>query len=173
MADAIRTGEIDGFCVGEPWGSLAVEQGVGTLLILGAAIWSFSPEKVLAMRTEWAEAHPEICAPLICAVVNARRWIANPSSQSVAAEVLATPDFLNLSGEFLDRGLSGQVMISRRGTSEMYHRFWNSAAVLRPSLGQAKLNGSAYNWRVALALTVMLRRAPRVAFFAQTSTAQR
>ncbi|MEO0989799.1 MAG: ABC transporter substrate-binding protein, partial [Pseudomonadota bacterium] len=40
MAEAIGAGEIDAFCVGEPWGSIAVETGTGRLLLPGRAIWS-------------------------------------------------------------------------------------------------------------------------------------
>jgi len=35
MADALATGEVDAFCVGEPWASYAVETGVGALLLAG------------------------------------------------------------------------------------------------------------------------------------------
>ena len=50
MAGAIAAGEIDAFCVGEPWGSVAVERGAAELILPGAAIWRFAPEKVLAAR---------------------------------------------------------------------------------------------------------------------------
>jgi len=52
MSDAIAAGDIDAFCVGEPWGSMAVENGLGELLLPGNAIWAFAPEKVLAVRTD-------------------------------------------------------------------------------------------------------------------------
>ena len=32
LADALRAGQIDGFCVGEPWNSVAVDAGVGTIV---------------------------------------------------------------------------------------------------------------------------------------------
>ena len=50
MADAMACGEIDAFCVGEPWGSLAVQKGVAELILPSCAIWRFAPEKVLAVR---------------------------------------------------------------------------------------------------------------------------
>lgn len=50
MAEAMAAGEIEAFCVGEPWGSIAVERNVGELILPGAAIWAFAPEKVLAVR---------------------------------------------------------------------------------------------------------------------------
>ena len=39
---------IDGFCVGEPWNSLAVEEGFGWCPTTSAQISSGYPEKVLA-----------------------------------------------------------------------------------------------------------------------------
>ena len=45
LADAMRTGQIDGFCVGEPWSSVAVQAGVGTIVTTTTAIWPLSPEK--------------------------------------------------------------------------------------------------------------------------------
>ena len=68
MAEAIAEGEIDAFCVGEPWGSRSVERGVGALLLPGAAIWSFAPEKVLAVRQDWAETERSLLHRLIRAV---------------------------------------------------------------------------------------------------------
>ena len=46
MAEAMAAGEIDAFCVGEPWGSLAVENGVAEILLPSSAIWNRAPEKV-------------------------------------------------------------------------------------------------------------------------------
>ena len=55
----VAAGEIDAFCVGEPWGSVAVERGAAELILPGAAIWRFAPEKVLAMPREAVRAEPE------------------------------------------------------------------------------------------------------------------
>ena len=65
MARALAMGEIDAFCVGEPWGSIAVEAGVGELVLPGTAIWAFAPEKVLATRLGWAAAEPGLAGPLV------------------------------------------------------------------------------------------------------------
>ena len=52
LADAMRAGQIDGFCVGEPWNSVAVEAGVGAIVAPTTAIWPLSPEKVLGCRAD-------------------------------------------------------------------------------------------------------------------------
>ena len=54
MADALGAGRIDGYCVGEPWNTAAVAQGVGRIVTIKAAIWKSRPEKVLGVDAEWA-----------------------------------------------------------------------------------------------------------------------
>lgn len=115
MGDAIRAGEIDAFCVGEPWGSQAVEDGMGELLLPGSAIWAFAPEKVLAVRADWAEAEDMLRGRLIRAVWRAGRWLGDPASSSLAAEILARPGYLDLPADILDRALSGRLVLSGRG----------------------------------------------------------
>jgi len=115
MADALAADEIDAFCVGEPWGSLVVEQNVGQLLLPCSAIWQSFPEKVLAMRTGWAEENPALCGKLIRALVKAAAWLAKSTSPTLTAEMLSRPDYLNISWAVLERALTGQLVISARG----------------------------------------------------------
>jgi NitT/TauT family transport system ATP-binding protein len=60
MAEALAAGEIDAFCVGEPWGSVSVDGNIGALLLPGKAIWNFAPEKVLATRETWADTETQL-----------------------------------------------------------------------------------------------------------------
>jgi len=115
MADALNSGEIDAFCVGEPWGSVAVEQGAGTLLLPGTAIWAAAPEKVLAARHDWVTAHPEITARLMRAVWKASRWLFDTGNRMAISELLSQPEYVNAPAELLDRALSGHMVISPRG----------------------------------------------------------
>lgn len=113
MADALAAGEIDAFCVGEPWGSDAVERGVGRIVLPGRAIWSFAPEKVLAARAGWAEAHPVAAGGLLRALHRAARWLADPGHLSLASEMLARPDAVAVPPDLIERALTGRLMIAR------------------------------------------------------------
>ena len=115
MAEAMRAGEIDAFCVGEPWGSIAVETGVGELLLPGAAIWARAPEKVLAVRHDWTQDAPDLLARLMRAVWRAGRWLDDPANHITTAEILARPAYLNVAAEIIERCLSGRMVISARG----------------------------------------------------------
>ncbi|SCZ71150.1 NitT/TauT family transport system ATP-binding protein [Epibacterium ulvae] len=115
MSEALAQGEIDAFCVGEPWGSIAVERSVGQLVLPGRAIWSAAPEKVLAVQSQWAEANSGSAKRLVRALSRAGRWLADPSNRNSATEVLSRPEYLGLEPEVLDRALSGAFVISPEG----------------------------------------------------------
>jgi two-component system, oxyanion-binding sensor len=131
MTAALASGEIDAFCVGEPYGSLAVEQGVAHLILHTSAIWAAAPEKVLAMRRGWTACHPERAAALVRAVWRAAAWMANPQHRLAAAELLARPDYLDVAPEIVDRSLSGRLVVSPRGDERIVPhciRFFGGAA---------------------------------------------
>lgn len=115
MADALAAGEIDAFCVGEPWGSKAVDNGTGELLLPGSAIWAFAPEKVLAVRHDWAEAEQELTGRLIRTLWRAGKWLDEPGNRRMASEILARAEYLNVAAEVLERALTGHIQISSRG----------------------------------------------------------
>lgn len=144
MARALAEGEIDAFCVGEPWGSVAVEQGSGALLLPCSAIWAASPEKVLAVRTEWAETEPDLVSRLMRATWKAGKWLSQPESRPAASALLSRPEYLDVSSEIIDRALSGQLTISQSGdTRQVSHflEFFEGAASF-PWRSQAKWIGS-------------------------------
>lgn len=123
MAAALAAGEIDAFCVGEPRGSVAVDSGVGTLLLPGSAIWSAAPEKVLATRAGWAEAEPDLAGRLMRAVWRAGRWLGQPGNSSVASDLLAAPGRLAVTSEVIERILTGRLIISAEGEERRVPRF--------------------------------------------------
>ncbi|MFO1104833.1 MAG: CmpA/NrtA family ABC transporter substrate-binding protein [Amaricoccus sp.] len=118
MVEAMALGEIDAFCVGEPWGSVAVERGVADLILAGSAIWQFAPEKVLAAKRDWLVAEPDIAAALLRAVWRAGRWSADPRNAITIAELLGRADYLDLSPEIIERPLRGRLVINGRGEEQ-------------------------------------------------------
>jgi NitT/TauT family transport system ATP-binding protein len=164
MAEALKAGEIDAFCVGEPWGSIAVEQGVGALLLPGSAIWSFAPEKVLAVREDWAASEPELSARLIRAVWHAGRWLANPDSRVLAAELLARPEFLDLPPEIIDRALSGTFTVAPTGEQRQVDGFveFHRGAATFPWRSQAQWIAHQLAARMGLDRTVAVEKAEGV-----------
>lgn len=123
MADALAAGEIDAFCVGEPWGSKSVEAGCGALLLPGSAIWSAAPEKVLAVRADFASDEPELTGRLMRSVWQACRWLGRSDAKTTAAELLSRPHYLDLSPEIIDRALTGSFVVLPSGESRKTQGF--------------------------------------------------
>ncbi|MEO6298965.1 MAG: ABC transporter substrate-binding protein [Paracoccaceae bacterium] len=123
MADALQADEIDGFCVGEPWGSHAVEVAGARLLLPGSAIWSQAPEKVLATRAGWCEAQPDAAGCLMRAVWRAGRWLAEPGNLLTAVEVLASPGHLGISADLIEHSLTGRIMVAADGSEARADQF--------------------------------------------------
>ncbi len=115
MADALAAGEVDAFCVGEPWASYAVETGVGALLLAGRAIWASPPEKALVLTRDFTQNRAEETGRLMRAVWRACRWLDRSENRGTAAEILSRPEYLNLPPELTERGLLGRLHISASG----------------------------------------------------------
>jgi NitT/TauT family transport system ATP-binding protein len=109
MADALAAGRIDGFCVGEPWGSVAVASGAGRIATVKARLWPLSPEKVLGVTARWAAANAEALAALLRALHRAAVWCGEPSNHAEAAALLSRPAYLGQPAEVIARALSGRI----------------------------------------------------------------
>lgn len=123
MADALLANEIDGFCVGEPWGSHAVEQAGARLVLPGSAIWSQAPEKVLATRKGWAATHSAEAAKLMRALWRASRWMSQPDHRIMLAEIMSRPSYLDIAPDLLDRTLSQRLLTSALGPEVQVPQF--------------------------------------------------
>ena len=111
LADALRTGQIDGFCVGEPWSSVAVDAGVGAIVMPTSELWPLSPEKVLGCRAEWAERYPEQLAALLRALYRAALWTERPENHAEVAKLLAEPRYVGAAAGLLHRALAGRLTL--------------------------------------------------------------
>ena len=96
MADALRMGTIDGYCVGEPWNSVAVANGSGCLATVKPAIWQSSPEKVLGVESQWAVNNQEALEALIRAMVRAALWCEKPENFAELTAILAQRHYLGV-----------------------------------------------------------------------------
>lgn len=131
LVDAMREGQIDGFCVGEPWNSLAVSVGVGCIAMPTTAIWRLSPEKVLGCRLEWAERFPDRTAALIRAVYRGAQWCEHPDHHAELAQLLCQPKYIGAPADVLLQGLSGRL----RQTSDGDVRTHDDSYVLTRQAG--------------------------------------
>jgi ABC-type nitrate/sulfonate/bicarbonate transport system substrate-binding protein len=108
MVDSLRAGLVDGFCVGEPWNSLAVAQGLGSIVATQSQLFPRAVEKVLALRRAFAE-RAQITARLLRALDAAAAWVDAPANHAALASLLARPTYLGLPEEIIAAALDGRV----------------------------------------------------------------
>lgn len=112
LPDALAAGRIDGFCVGEPWNTRAALRGDGRILLTKQAIWPDSPEKVLALRADWAERNPDLTRRLIMAMIEAARFCATPEGRERLHTIMAADDVLGTTMDELSPALSGSMLLA-------------------------------------------------------------
>jgi two-component system, oxyanion-binding sensor len=113
MSDALASGAVDGFCVGEPWNSNAVASSLGEVITTKASIWRSSPEKVLGMRRSWADQNAELLDQLLLSLHQSAMWCASPANTDELANTLAKPEYLDVSPAIIRKGLIGEVLRDR------------------------------------------------------------
>lgn len=116
VARALAQGAIEGFCVGEPWGSHAVAQGAGRFALSTGDIWPDHPEKVLAFAEGLAARAPEAVIAANAAVIAAQRWLAEPANRPAAVALLSQRLFAEIAPATLAAVLGGLVAAPPGGT---------------------------------------------------------
>jgi hypothetical protein len=138
MVAELEAGAIDGFCVGEPWNSVAVLRGSGAVALATHEVWNHAPEKVLGVTREWAERFPETHRALLRALLRAARWCDEPEHRPELARLLAERGYVTAPLEALLPSLVGELPavggVKRRVRDfYVFHRFaagfpWRSHA---------------------------------------------
>lgn len=107
MVANMRVGNMDGFCVGEPWGARAIADKIGYTAETTQAIWKDHPEKVLGTTAEFVQKYPNTARAMVAAILDASKFIdASASNRRKTAETIAAKSYVNTDMDIiLDRML--------------------------------------------------------------------
>lgn len=108
MVTAMRQGDLDGFCAGEPWNARAIRDQVGFTVVTSQQIWADHPEKSLGATAEWVDKHPHTVRALIMAVLDASRYIEQPDNLTQVAEILSRKEYVDTDADILLPRMLGQ-----------------------------------------------------------------
>jgi two-component system, oxyanion-binding sensor len=117
MVDSLSSRQVDGFCVGAPWNSIAVQLGIGRILHFGCDIFARAPEKVLAVRAAWAANRADALERLLGALSRAAAFINDPAHDEEVAALLAAPNRVGVAPEIIHRTLKGALRTTADGLS--------------------------------------------------------
>ncbi|KAF3999644.1 CmpA/NrtA family ABC transporter substrate-binding protein [Glaciimonas immobilis] len=137
MVANMRVGNMDGFCVGEPWGHRAIVDGVGITAITTQEIWKDHPEKVLGTTAEFVKNNPNTCRALVAAVLDAGKWIDESlANKNKMAETIADKSYVNTSKDVIDQRIMGRYQngLGKTWDDPNYMKFYNGGLVNFPYL---------------------------------------
>jgi ABC-type nitrate/sulfonate/bicarbonate transport system substrate-binding protein len=107
MVANLQAGNLDGFCAGEPWTSVAVKARAGWCAGTSAELEPGHPEKVLMVRREFAEEREEEHLALIAALLEACEFCDAPDNCERVMATLTRSSYVNVPVEALRPGLTG------------------------------------------------------------------
>lgn len=105
----LEAGNIDFFCVTEPWNSRAHAEGAGFTVIADRDVWGGHPEKVLAVMEPWARRHPNTHLALVKALIEACRYCDEPAHRQEVLRTLSPRTYLAAQPFLLEPALSGRL----------------------------------------------------------------
>ena len=137
MVANMRVGNMDGFCVGEPWNHRAIMDGIGVTAITTQDIWKDHPEKVLGTTSEFVQKYPNTARAVVAAILEAGKWIdAGLSNKMKMAETIADKSYVNTSVDAINQRILGRYQngLGKTWDDPNHMKFYNDGAVNYPYL---------------------------------------
>jgi nitrate/nitrite transport system substrate-binding protein len=127
MVANMKVGNMDAFCVGEPWNEQLANQGVGYTACTTGEIWKDHPEKALGMRAAWVDKHPKAAMAVLMATMEAQQWCDKMENKDEMASILGKRQWFNVPPKDIGGRLKGNFNYGNgkivKG-SDLYMKFW-------------------------------------------------
>ncbi|MCA1968864.1 MAG: ABC transporter substrate-binding protein [Rhizobium sp.] len=109
MVANMKVGNMDAFCVGEPWNEQLVNQGIGFTACTTGELWKGHPEKALGLRSDWIEKNPNAAKALMMAVIEAQIWADSMDNKEEMAAILGKRQWFNVPPKDVAGRLKGNI----------------------------------------------------------------
>ena len=96
MVANMKVGNMDAFCVGEPWNEQLVNQGIGFTAATTGELWKHHPEKALGLRNDFIDANPNATRAILMAVMEAQQWADAIENKDEMAQILGKRGWFNV-----------------------------------------------------------------------------
>ena len=120
MVANMKVGNMDGYNVGEPWGGVAVKQGIGFTHMATQDIWKHHPEKALVLNPTFAATRRPEVKLVMKAILDASKWLDNMGNRPQAAKVIGGPGYVNAPADVINARLMGDYNLGVPPGQHMY-----------------------------------------------------
>src|SRR5215510_9825649 len=128
MVANMKVGNMDAFCVAEPWNEQLVNQGIGFTACTTGEIWFGHPEKALGLRAAWVDKHPNAAKALLMAVMEAQQWCDKLENKQELATIVGKRQWFNVPVPDIIGRLRGDINYGNgrieKGTKQ-FMKFWS------------------------------------------------
>ena len=131
MVANMKVGNMDVFCVGEPWNEQLVNQGIGFTACTTGELWKGHPEKALGMRADWVEKNPNATKALLMAVIEAQMWCDEMANKEEMSTILGKRQWFNVPPKDVLGRLKGNINYGNGRVLEntgLQMKFWQDHA---------------------------------------------
>ncbi|PJI44849.1 MAG: bicarbonate-binding protein [Rhizobium sp.] len=131
MVANMKVGNMDAFCVGEPWNEQLVNQGIGFTACTTGELWKGHPEKALGLRSDWIEKNPNATKALMMAVMEAQIWADSMDNKEEMAAILGKRQWFNVPPKDVAGRLKGNINYGNGRVEEntgLEMKFWKDHA---------------------------------------------
>lgn len=122
MVANMKVGNMDGYCVGEPWGGVAVKQGIGFTQIASQDIWKDHPEKALVVNKDFSTKRKADLVKVMKAVMEACIWLDSPANRKKAAAIIGKAPYVNAPADVIEARLMGDYNLGCNQGVEVYDK---------------------------------------------------
>ncbi|POY36815.1 nitrate ABC transporter [Flavobacterium alvei] len=122
MVANMKVGNMDGYCVGEPWGGVAVKQGIGFTQVASQDIWKDHPEKALVVNKDFSAKRKADLVKVMKAVMEACKWLDVPANRKKAAAIIGKAPYVNAPAEVIENRLMGNYDLGCNQGTEVYDK---------------------------------------------------
>lgn len=111
MVANMKVGNMDGYCVGEPWGGVAAQEGIGFTHISTQDIWRHHPEKALVLNRSFSKGRREEVKAVMRAILEASAWLDDLGNRERAAPTIGQQSYVNAPAEVIEARLLGHYSL--------------------------------------------------------------
>jgi nitrate/nitrite transport system substrate-binding protein len=136
MVANMRVGNMDGYCVGEPWGARAIADKIGFTAVTTQDIWKDHPEKVLGTTADFVAKNPNTTRAVIMAVLEASKFIDTMANRPKVAQIISDKSYVNTTENVIEGRMRGEYEngLGKKWQDPNYMKFYNEGQVNFPYL---------------------------------------
>lgn len=136
MVANMRIGNMDGYCVGEPWNARAIYDKLGFTVTTSQDIWTDHPEKVLGTTAEFVAKNPNTARAMIAAILDACKYIDAMENRAKVAKLISGKAYVNTAEEVIAGRFTGDYDNGngRKYKDPNFMKFYGDGAVNFPYL---------------------------------------